>query len=165
MKTVVDEPIVEWLAANGYFYVMHRFDVDNVAFAKRMRDKRLFVSISSGVRQADYTVIDRLASEGVGADYITINIAHGHADTVHREHVTPWLRTAPHIVRRNVALPTNRYANWRWTLDYPEDLSFVKAVLEEHFPPFPYLPGFEEVRALVEAHPEIASINAHRGSS
>ena len=34
MKTVVDEPIVEWLAANGYFYVMHRFDVDNVAFAQ-----------------------------------------------------------------------------------------------------------------------------------
>ena len=29
MKTVVDEPITEWLAANGYFYVMHRFDLDN----------------------------------------------------------------------------------------------------------------------------------------
>ena len=34
MKTVVDEPIAEWLAANGFFYVMHRFDVDNVAYAK-----------------------------------------------------------------------------------------------------------------------------------
>ena len=32
MKTVVDEPITEWLAANGYFYVMHRFDLDNVAY-------------------------------------------------------------------------------------------------------------------------------------
>src|SRR5437868_9626292 len=37
MKTVVDEPIVEMLATNGFFYVMHRFDVDNVAFARRMR--------------------------------------------------------------------------------------------------------------------------------
>ena len=37
MKTVIDEPISEWLAANGYFYVMHRFDIDNVAYAKRMR--------------------------------------------------------------------------------------------------------------------------------
>jgi len=46
MKTVVDEPITEWLAANGFFYVMHRFDLDNVAYAKRMRDKGLFVSIS-----------------------------------------------------------------------------------------------------------------------
>ena len=39
MKTVVDEPITQWLAANGYFYVMHRFDLDNIAYAKRMRDK------------------------------------------------------------------------------------------------------------------------------
>ena len=60
---------------------MHRFDVDNVAFARRMRDKGLFVSISSGVKPADYEVIDRLATDGVGADYITIDIAHGHADT------------------------------------------------------------------------------------
>ena len=39
MKTVVDEHIAEWLAANGYFYVMHRFDLDNVAFARRMREQ------------------------------------------------------------------------------------------------------------------------------
>ena len=32
MKTVVDEPITEWLAANGHFYVMHRFDIDNTAY-------------------------------------------------------------------------------------------------------------------------------------
>lgn len=84
MKTVVDEPITEWLAANDYFYVMHRFDLDNVEYAKRMRDKGLFVSLSSGVKPADYAVIDRLAAEGVGADYITIDIAHGHADSVQR---------------------------------------------------------------------------------
>jgi len=69
MKTVVDESICEWLAANGYFYVMHRFEVDNLAFAKRMREQGLFVSISSGVKPHDYAVIDRLAAEGVGADY------------------------------------------------------------------------------------------------
>ena len=84
MKTVVDEPITEWLAANGYFYVMHRFDLDNVAYAQRMRDQGLFVSISSGVKAADYAVIDQLAADGVGADYITIDIAHGHADSVQR---------------------------------------------------------------------------------
>ena len=37
MKTVVDESISEYLAASGHFYVMHRFDLDNVAYAKRMR--------------------------------------------------------------------------------------------------------------------------------
>ena len=54
--------LTEWLAANGFFYVMHRFDVDNVAYAKKMRDKGLFVSLSSGVKPPDYAVIDRLAS-------------------------------------------------------------------------------------------------------
>ena len=82
MKTVLDESISEMLAANGYFYVMHRFDLDNVAYAKRMREKGLFVSISSGVKAPDYEVIDRLAADGVGADYVTIDIAHGHADSV-----------------------------------------------------------------------------------
>ncbi len=84
MKTVLDEPITEWLAAHDYFYVMHRFDLDTVEYAKKMRGKGLFVSVSSGVKEADYRIIDRLAAEGVGADYITIDIAHGHADSVQR---------------------------------------------------------------------------------
>ena len=37
MKTVVDVPICTWLAKNGYFYVMHRFDLDNVQFVRDMR--------------------------------------------------------------------------------------------------------------------------------
>jgi GMP reductase len=84
MKTVVDEPICVWLAQNGYFYVMHRFDVDNLAFAKRMRERGLYVSISLGVKTEDYSVVDQLAAEGVGADYITIDIAHGHAEAVQK---------------------------------------------------------------------------------
>ncbi|CAN5358849.1 GMP reductase [soil metagenome] len=106
MKTVVDVPITEWLAANGFFYVMHRFDVDNVAYAKRMRDKGLFVSISSGVKPPDYAIIDRLAADGVGADYITIDIAHGHADSVHKmiEHIKKKLPKA-FVIAGNVATP------------------------------------------------------------
>ena len=106
MKTVVDERITEQLAEGGHFYVMHRFDVDNVAYAKAMRDKGLFVSISSGVKPPDYEVIDRLASDGVGADYITIDIAHGHADTVHRmiEHIKKKLPKT-FVIAGNVATP------------------------------------------------------------
>ncbi len=81
MKTVLDVPIAEFLASNGYFYVMHRFDLDTVAFAKTMRDKGLVVSISAGVKAEDHAVIDRLAASGVGADYVTIDIAHGHAES------------------------------------------------------------------------------------
>ena len=106
MKTVVDEPITEWLADNGFFYVMHRFDVDNLVYARRMRDKGLFVSISSGVKAHDHAAIDRLAAEGVGADYVTIDIAHGHADSVRRmiDHIKQRLPGA-FVIAGNVATP------------------------------------------------------------
>ena len=82
MKTVVDESICLWLAQNGYFYVMHRFDLDNVAFVRRMKEAGAFASISVGVKQADYDAVDQLAAQDLVPDYVTIDIAHGHADTV-----------------------------------------------------------------------------------
>jgi len=82
MKTVVDESICLWLAKNGYFYVMHRFDLDNVAFTRRMKDAGVFASISLGVKAADYQTVDRLVAEGLAPEYVTIDIAHGHADSV-----------------------------------------------------------------------------------
>jgi len=106
MKTVVDEPISEVLARSGHFYVMHRFDLDNVAYAQRMRSKGLFVSISSGVKPQDFEVIDRLAADGVGADYITIDIAHGHAESVRKaiEHIKTRLPKT-FVIAGNVATP------------------------------------------------------------
>jgi GMP reductase len=82
MKTVVDERISLWLAQNGYFYVMHRFDLDNPLFVKRMHAQGVFASISLGVKKADYDTVDRLAEAGLAPEYVTIDIAHGHADTV-----------------------------------------------------------------------------------
>jgi GMP reductase len=106
MKTVVDEAIVETLARANHFYVMHRFDLDNLAFSRAMRKKDLFVSISLGVKDADMAVVDQLAAEGVGADYITIDIAHGHADSVRRmiEHIKARLPSA-FVIAGNVATP------------------------------------------------------------
>ncbi|WP_038205134.1 GMP reductase [Xenophilus azovorans] len=82
MKTVVDESICLWLAKNGYFYVMHRFDLDNVAFTRRMKEAGVFASISLGVKPADYRTVDQLVAEGLAPEYVTIDIAHGHADSV-----------------------------------------------------------------------------------
>ena len=118
MKTVVDETITEMLAANGYFYVMHRFDLDALAYAKKMRDKGLFVSISSGVKPADYAVIDQLAADGVGADYITIDIAHGHADSVQRmiAHIKQKLPQA-FVIAGNVGTPEGVIDLENWGAD------------------------------------------------
>jgi GMP reductase len=106
MRSVIDEPIARWLAEHGYFYVMHRFDLDTLAFASRMRMAGLVVSISSGVKTDDFALIDRLAAEGLGADYITIDIAHGHADSVRRmiEHIKKRLPQA-FVIAGNVATP------------------------------------------------------------
>jgi GMP reductase len=82
MKTVVDEKIGLWLAQNSYFYVMHRFDLDNVAFVRSMHKVGVYASISLGVKAADRATVDALTAEGLVPEYITIDIAHGHADTV-----------------------------------------------------------------------------------
>ena len=82
MKTVVDEPICIWLAQNGYFYVMHRFDLDNVRFTQDMVARGLYVSISLGVKKPDYDTVDQFVALGLSPDYITIDIAHGHAESV-----------------------------------------------------------------------------------
>lgn len=106
MRAVIDPAIAEFLAREGCFYVMHRFDFDSVAFAERMRALGLVVSISSGVKPADLAVIDRLAASGVGADYVTIDIAHGHADAVRRtiEHLKTRLPAA-FVIAGNVGTP------------------------------------------------------------
>ena len=94
MKTVIDEPIATDLARNGHFYVMHRFDLDTLAFARRMREQGLIVSISAGVKAHDFETIDRLAAGGVGADYIPIDIArridHDHVETGPAPSPTAW---------------------------------------------------------------------------
>jgi GMP reductase len=82
MKTVVDEKLCIWLAEHGYFYVMHRFDFDNVAFVRDMKARGLYASISLGVKPPTTPTVDRLAAEGLTPEYITIDIAHGHSDQV-----------------------------------------------------------------------------------
>jgi GMP reductase len=106
MRTVIDERIAESLARSDHFYVMHRFDLDSVAFARAMRSKNLYVSISSGVKPADLAVIDRLAAEALDPEYITIDIAHGHAESVRRtiDHIKQRLPKT-FVIAGNVGTP------------------------------------------------------------
>ncbi len=83
MQTVIDEKLAVWLAQNGYFYIMHRFDEDErLPFVKRMHDQGLFASISVGVKPKEHELIDELAAQNLVPEYMTIDIAHGHSDTV-----------------------------------------------------------------------------------
>ena len=81
MQTIIDEQVAEQLARGGYFYIMHRFDEEGrKPFIKRMHEQGLIASISVGVKDYEYAFVESLADDA--PDYITIDIAHGHADSV-----------------------------------------------------------------------------------
>lgn len=83
MQTIVDEKIASYLAENGYFYIMHRFTPERrTHFIKDMKQKKLFASISVGVKDEEYAFIEQLESENLSPEYITIDIAHGHSNAV-----------------------------------------------------------------------------------
>ena len=79
MECIVNDDIAIRLASNSYFYIHHRFDVDVVAFSKKMKELDLPISISIGVNADAYATLDLLQSSGIVPDFVTIDIAHGHS--------------------------------------------------------------------------------------
>ncbi len=83
MQTILDEPLAEQLATEGYFYIMHRFNPQTRAqFVRDMQAKGLIASISVGVKDEEYAFVEALADEQLVPDYMTIDIAHGHSNQV-----------------------------------------------------------------------------------
>lgn len=83
MQTIIDEKIAIYLAENSYFYIMHRFEPEKrLSFIKDMNKRRLFSSISVGVKADEYRFIEQLAGNQLSPEYITIDIAHGHSNAV-----------------------------------------------------------------------------------
>lgn len=107
MQTIIDENIAEWLAAHDYFYIMHRFESEKrIAFMETMLAKGLFTSISVGVKESEYAFIQELAARNLLPDYITIDIAHGHANAVIRmiQHIKQYLPET-FVIAGNVGTP------------------------------------------------------------
>ncbi|MGE7765062.1 GMP reductase [Peribacillus sp. NPDC096540] len=83
MQTIIDEKVAIYLAENGYFYVMHRFEPEKrLSFIKDMHSRELIASISVGVKEEEYGFIQQLSDEHVIPEFITIDIAHGHSTAV-----------------------------------------------------------------------------------
>jgi GMP reductase len=80
MTSVVDEETCEFMAKNNWFYVMHRFDINQINFCEKMISKNLFTSISVGVNDDSYSDLLKLKHANINPDYITIDIAHGWCD-------------------------------------------------------------------------------------
>lgn len=83
MQTIIDENLAVQLAKNGYFYIMHRFDEQSrIPYIKKMNELNLISSISVGVKDNEYKFIEEIRDNNLMPDYITIDIAHGHSNSV-----------------------------------------------------------------------------------
>ncbi|WP_257350925.1 GMP reductase [Pseudalkalibacillus decolorationis] len=83
MQTIIDEKIAIYLAENGYFYIMHRFQPEKRrSFIKDMKSRGLIASISVGVKAEEYGFVKQLSEEKLSPEFITIDIAHGHSNAV-----------------------------------------------------------------------------------
>ncbi|WP_026389287.1 GMP reductase [[Acholeplasma] multilocale] len=107
MASVVNEEICLELAKNNHFYVMHRFDVDIIGFVKMMHSKNLIASISVGVKPTDYKIVEELSEISEIPEFITIDIAHGHAESVKNmiAHIRKFMGDKVFIIAGNVATP------------------------------------------------------------
>ncbi|MFA5599317.1 MAG: GMP reductase [Phenylobacterium sp.] len=84
MKSVVNEDTCIFFAKNNWFYTMHRFGVDPVAFCSIMQDLSLYISISAGVNEDSYEQLLSLKRNGFCPDYITIDVANAWSDKTRR---------------------------------------------------------------------------------
>lgn len=79
MESVIDEKLAHKLASEGYFYILHRFNNNIIDFMRDMKIDKLVTSISIGVNEDSYTLINTLIDLHLIPDFITIDIAHGHS--------------------------------------------------------------------------------------
>lgn len=80
MKSVVNESTCEFFAQRGWFYTMHRFDVDQVKFVRYMQESGLIASISIGVNEDTIVQLKQLRVEGLMPEFITLDIANAWCD-------------------------------------------------------------------------------------
>jgi len=78
-----------------------------------------------------------------------------------REHVTTWMKRQSGFKQARVDGPGDERARYRWTLDYPEDLAFFRALFR-YLPDGPACEQWTEIAAVQRAHPELTAINAAR---
>ncbi|KQL36802.1 GMP reductase [Psychrobacillus sp. FJAT-21963] len=107
MQTIIDDKIANYLAENGYFYIMHRFEPEKrISFIKDMQSRELVASISVGVKEEEYSFIEQLAEEQIVPEFITIDIAHGHSNAVINmiQHIKKHI-PASFVIAGNVGTP------------------------------------------------------------
>jgi len=118
-------------------------------------------------QNADYATNNMPPSwpHGLDCEAFTIAALDEAAETANepadREHVTPWIRRNRAFRRVNLPDSGGEFSDQRWTLDYPEDLAFLRALDDRVALTEPY-PGWRDIARLVAREPELALINEGR---
>jgi len=118
------------------------------------------------IRQADYAANNFTASwpHGLDCEIFTLAAllqagAAGRAP-YDREHVTPWMRRSLNLIKANLEGPGGDAATLRWTLDYPEDLTFLEALARKC--DLNSVMRWQDIAAVIAANPDLDSINSIR---
>ncbi|MFH1847095.1 MAG: glycosyltransferase family protein [Candidatus Omnitrophota bacterium] len=75
-----------------------------------------------------------------------------------REHVTSYIRKNPEVFKLKNVESTNDYSGKRWTLDCPEDYSFIKSVIENLYPVNPNF-NFSDILNFLDNNADIEQYN------
>lgn len=81
-----------------------------------------------------------------------------------REHVTPYLWKHPELYRLAGVQSQEDLSMYRWTLDEPQDLEFMRA-LWRYLPSQGGCPGMTAVLEVLKRHPELLGINGRLESN
>ncbi len=110
---------------------------------------------------ADYTsnVLERTYAHGLDAEVFTV-AAYAHLRALdleddEREHVTLGFYRRPELFNLSSVTQERDDSRLRWTVDYPEDLDFVRAVYSALFDADPAFDS-DAVVAYLERHPELS---------
>ena len=115
-------------------------------------------------KRADFTCNNMPPSwpHGLDCEAFTISaLSAAHQNAVKeydREHVTPWIRRNEGLRRLNLPREGSARHELRWTLDYPEDFDFFKAVFERYSDTNIIL-DTERLICALDNEPELAVIN------
>ncbi len=176
-----DDPVVRFCEQAGiaYFRGSEQDVLDRFYRAAQFHHAEVVVRITSDCPLIDPPVIDKVVRRFMqgDCDYASNVLRYTYPDGLdvevfsfaaleqawreavkpsEREHVTPYLRTGKFKtvnVESEVPVPPDEY---RWTVDHPEDLAFVRKVYEAFGEKGDF--GFRDIYDLLKARPDLATI-------
>ena len=177
-----DDPVAEWCEQNGTR--CHRGSLDDVLDrflgAARASGATHCVRITADCPLIDPVLVDRVIAQALAEDLDYCGLAGEFPDGLdcevmtrsaleraaaeavlpsEREHVTPYLKRPDVSLRRGEVRPFAGLGHHRWTLDRPEDLRFLEAVLARSSGDALTLTT-DQILAILGAEPSLMALNA-----